>query len=51
MKFRIHNGDYEDSIIIEGETIEEIREKAHKETSKRNWKDCWSEELTEVSND
>ena len=45
MKFRIHDGNSEDSLVIEGETIEELREKAEKETSKRGWKDCWSEEI------
>ena len=46
MKFRIHNGgEYEDSLVIEGETIEEIRVIAEKETNKRGWKDCWSEEI------
>jgi hypothetical protein len=45
MTFEIHCGD--DSIIIEGETIEEIREKAAVETSKRGWKeaDCWSQPI------
>ncbi len=45
MKFRIHNGEYDDSIVIEGETIEELQEIAKKETEKRGWKDCWSEKI------
>ena len=49
MKFRIH-GCYcdgtEDSIVISGDTIEEVQEKAKIETEKRNWQDCWSEEIT-----
>lgn len=45
MKFRIHNGTYEDSIIVEGNTIEECRDKAHDEEAKRGWKDCWSEKI------
>ena len=48
MKFRIHyNGEYEDSIVIEGNTIEEIREKAFAEGDKRGWnrEDCWSEQI------
>lgn len=45
MKFRIHDGNSDDSLVIEGETIAEIRERANIETEKRGWKDCWSEEL------
>ncbi len=45
LKFRIHNGEYDDSIVICGETIEEIQEKALKEVEKRGWKNCWSEEV------
>ena len=45
MTFRIHNGDYEDSIIISADTIEKLREIAKKETEKRGWHDCWSEEV------
>ena len=48
MKFIIHyNGEYEDSIVIEGNTIEEIREKAFVEGDKRGWnrEDCWSEQI------
>ena len=38
MKFIIHySGEYEDSIVIEGNTIEEIREKAFAEVDKRGW--------------
>lgn len=45
MTFEIHCGD--DSIIIEGNTIDEIREQAMFESSKRGWKeaDCWSEKI------
>ena len=45
MEFRIHNGEYEDSLIITGETIEEIRKIALEEVEKRGWKNCWSEEI------
>ena len=48
MIFKIHyNGKYEDSLIVEGETIEELREIVKAETSRRGWddKDCWSEEV------
>lgn len=48
MKFIIHyNGVYEDEIIIEGDTIEEIKETAFTECDKRGWdsKDCWSERI------
>jgi hypothetical protein len=46
MKFIIHNGD-EDSIVIEAETIEELREIASRESNKRGWKEsnCWSEQI------
>lgn len=51
MKFIIHykiesNWDvYEDSIIISGEDIDEIREKAKYETEKRHAFDCRSEQI------
>lgn len=48
MKFKIHySGSYEDEIIIEGETLKEVREIALAECNKRGWKerDCWSEQL------
>ena len=46
MKYRIHNGDT-DSLIIEGETLEEIKDKAISEITARGWKidDMWSEEV------
>ena len=47
MIFRIHDGNSEDSIVAKGETIEEVRENADKETEPRGWKDCWSEELSD----
>ena len=47
MKYKIHFN--EDSFVIEGDTIEEIREKAYEELSKRNIDvtkiTCWSEAL------
>ena len=49
MRFRIHNGEYEDDIVIEGDTIEEIKKLAERETEKRGWKDCWSEEIKPCS--
>lgn len=48
MRFIIHyNGRYEDEIEICGDTIEEIREIAFKESKSRGWdiEDCWSEEI------
>lgn len=48
MKFVIHySGDYEDSFILTGYSIEEIRKKAYEECTKRGWNtdNCWSEEL------
>ena len=50
MVFKInYNGKYEDSIIIEGDTIEEIKTQAFAECDKRNWesKDCWSEQISQ----
>lgn len=48
MKFKIrYNGEYEDSIVIKGETIEEIEKKTNQEIKKRNWEreNCTSEQL------
>jgi len=47
MKFKIIHTLSEDSVIIEAETIEEIREKAAEESRRRNWRqaDCYSIEL------
>ena len=48
MKFKIHgtykNGD-EDYLIIEEDSIEEVRESAKQETELRGWTDCWSEKI------
>lgn len=45
MKFIIHCN--EDSLVIEAETLEEIKEIAFAETDRRGWKqeDCWSERV------
>ena len=47
MKFRIHNRENDDSLVIEGETIEECREAAKRQEARRGWnpENCWSEEL------
>lgn len=48
MKFRInYNGSYTDSLIVEGDSIEELRAIVKQETSSRGWddSDCWSEKL------
>jgi len=48
MKFKIHyNGRYEDYLVIEEDTIEEVIETAKSECEKRNWEEenCWSEEV------
>lgn len=50
MIFKInYDGDYQDSFIIECDTIEEGREIVYKETAKRGWEDkyCWSEKIKE----
>jgi len=46
MRFRIHGTDAtgsDDSLVIEGDTIEELKLTAAQETEKRGWTDCWSE--------
>ena len=47
MRFKIHNRENGDSLVIEGNNLDECREQAKIEESKRFWKveDCWSEEL------
>ena len=45
MKFKIHDGKTEDSLVISGETIEDCRAEAKKEVDKRGWKDFWSEAI------
>ena len=47
MKLRVHFGD--DSLIIEGDSLEEVRDKADSELKARNIDTekthCWSEEI------
>ena len=45
MKFRIHDGITDDTIVIEADTMKELKAIAKRETEKRGWKNCWSEEL------
>jgi len=48
MRFEInYNGEYQDSLIVEGETIGEVREKAFAEGDKRGWErdKCWSRKI------
>lgn len=51
MKFKIYYliDDWQDCIVIDGETIEEVREKTFKELGKRGVdyqkNSCWSEEI------
>ena len=42
-----YNGRYTDELIIQAETIEEIRKITYEECNKRNWdaSDCWSEQM------
>jgi len=50
MKFRIHfewPDGTEDSLVLSGETIDEIREKARVEIEERSGKNTWSEEIKE----
>jgi hypothetical protein len=47
MRFRIHFtvGNTNDSIVVAGDSIEEIREQAASEIEKRGGSNPWSEEL------
>ena len=48
MTFKIHyNGRYEDSLVISGNSIEEIKPQVYAETERRGWetKHCWSERI------
>lgn len=53
MKFRIHHSkmvegrEVEDSIVLRGDSIEDIQKQAAEETKKRGWDEanCWSEEI------
>jgi hypothetical protein len=48
MKFKIcYNGSYFDELIVEGNTIEEIREQAFSEGDKRGWEreNCYSKKV------
>lgn len=47
MLFKINYIPTEDYIIVEGDSIEEIRAIARKETDLRGWdsKDCWFEKI------
>lgn len=52
MKFRIHYdplGVPTDDLVIEADTIEEVRTRSLEEVTKRGWdeKHCWSEKLEE----
>lgn len=48
MKFKVHfeyADGTEDSVILEADTIEQIREQANYEVNKRNGLNPWSEEI------
>lgn len=47
MKFIIHCN--EDELVIEGDTLDEIKKIAYAETAHRGWKesDCWSERISD----
>lgn len=48
MRFRIYGEDVngnEDSVVVEGDTIEDVIVAARHEESSRGWSNCWSEEL------
>lgn len=54
VKFRIH-GTYkngtEDSVIVEGEFLADIRTEARNEVANRGWSNVWSEEIEEADHD
>lgn len=45
MRFKIHDGNSDDYVIVSGDTIEEVRERAAVEVKKRFWQDPWSESV------
>ena len=45
MKFKIHDGESSDSIVVEQDTLDECYCKAQEEADKRNWINPWSEKL------
>lgn len=51
MKFRIHytlkSGEFEDSFVVSGETIEDCRVKADEELDRRGGEEPWSEEISQ----
>ena len=49
MKFKTTNRKYEDSLVVEGETVDECKDKTEAELSKRGWSasDCWSQKVSD----
>jgi hypothetical protein len=45
MKFKIHDSESFDSIVVEQDTLEECQYQAQEEADKRNWINPWSEKL------
>lgn len=54
MRFRVHyrlptrdgfGNFHEDSVVVSGDTVEDVREAANRELEKRGGLDPWSEEL------
>lgn len=48
LTYKIHyNGEYQDEIVITGESISEIQAKAYAECEKHGWDagKCWSERI------
>lgn len=48
-----YNGQYEDSIKIEGNTIKELKKVAYEEINRRDWEEkyCWSEVLDKTESE
>ena len=52
MKFKLffdYGDDYVDSLVIEGDSIDELQERANKEVAKRSPNYYWSEPLEETN--
>ncbi len=49
MQFKIYwvRGEFEDSLVVSGETVADCQREARKEMAKRGWKDheCYSKQL------
>jgi hypothetical protein len=52
--YRIHGtapGEFEDSLVIRADSVEDLRAKAKDEADKRGWVQLWSEAVEENSDE